>query len=165
MERVDRFTNDFLIIVLAFGLFVLALAYAYVESQLDNATGVLSGLTLAAAFGVGLVQVIRKLRYQGRLTVLETNQPQADCKALLEQCFEEWGWTLVKNQPDHLIATTPSTLLTWGQEVAVVFEQGAVLANSRNSTYFARTPMSFGNNRRHLERIRAALAETEVAAS
>ena len=163
LERSDRWTNDYLILVPEIGLTLAPLMYALAQFR-DGfffSAAVATGLFLL--FGLFTLTTAKKIATSRRLQRIDTDLPPEIVQSVLEATFEQQQWSVVTNAKNHAIVHTQSSLFTWGQEVTVIHGKGHVLVNSRNREspifFLGRSPYSFGRNRHNVEVIRAALEQ------
>jgi hypothetical protein len=120
------------------------------------------GFSGFAALGIlALLAGFRGVRANYALTRLAVPGSLDSNRVRCRDAVAALGWSIVRDNRDFLIATTPPSLFTWGRVVVIFYEKDAILvsSNSREGPGpIPRSPYAFGTRKASLRLLESQLA-------
>ncbi|HEY3103788.1 MAG TPA: hypothetical protein VGJ69_09345 [Pyrinomonadaceae bacterium] len=154
-DAIDDVTGDYLIFV------PLAAFSAICLIAITRASTTSAQLLLIVVFALLLVAswfTYRTIQRSRKLFCIHTGlSPDANLQLSL-RAIESTAWNIIERHKSYLCATTRSSGFTWGQEITLIFADGDIYVNCRNSVGgapSARSPFDFGRCRRCIDEFRA----------
>ncbi len=153
LEFWDKVTH-FEIVLWSFGFAVfmplMILFYQIYDPASNKNYGVLWFFPMFIIVGV-IFYFIQKKRL--KLTSIKTNISREEFNEIVEKISKKYGWQISTNTSKEIIAKTPFSGKSWGEQVTIIFDEHNLLVNSICDPTKKTSVVSFGRNAQNVRLI------------
>jgi len=153
-DATDDVTGDYIVFVPLAALTAICLIAI---TRASTTGGQLLLIVVLALILVASLFTYRTIRRSRKLFCIHTGlSPDANLQSSLRS-IESNGWNIIEKHYSHVCATTRNSGFTWGQEITLIFADGKIYINCRNSVGgapSARSPFDFGQCRQRIDEFR-----------
>ena len=149
----DKLTHFSIVIFsFAFAVFVplMVLFYQLIDPVGIKNYGVLWFSPIFAAVGI-IFYYIQKKRL--KLTSIKTNISKGDFDKLIEKISDKYRWQILTNTSKVIIAKTPFSGSSWGEQITIIFGGDSLLVNSICDPDKRTSVVSYGRNAQNVRLI------------
>lgn len=153
----DKLTHFSIVIFsFAFAFFVplMVLLYQLFDPAGIKNYGVLWFSPIFAAVGL-IFYFIQKKRL--KLTSIKTNISKGDFDKIIEKISGKYRWQLLTNNSKVVIAKTPFSGSSWGEQITIIFNGNSLLVNSICDPDKRTSVASYGKNAQNVQLIIKAI--------
>lgn len=126
-DKINHFSIVFYSFTFAVFMPIMVLFYQIYDPASNKNYGVLWFSPIFAIVGV-IFYFIQKKRL--KLTSIKTNIKREEFDNIIEQISNKYGWQICINTSKKIVAKTPFSGKSWGEQVTIIFDGNNLLVNS-----------------------------------